>query len=361
MKTPLALRCFALASVALIATAPAIFADNSSRHRHDERLVNLRGSWRFSIGDDLRWAKTDFDDADWSRVRVPNYWEDEGYQNYNGFAWYRREFTFDHDANELTYLLLGQIDDADEVYLNGKKIGGAGSFPPNYVGAWNQDRVYALRPGSLHEGENIIAIRVYDGASGGGIVGRSIGIYSRNIPRPEIDLVGQWKFHAGDDPKIASADYDDSRFAAINVPSYWESAGQGDLDGFGWYRKSFRATPRADDTTMVLMLGKIDDTDEVYLNGTKIGGTGNLNASDRHSDVGYHDQNRGYYFPASLLKEENVLAVRVHDHGGRGGIYEGPLGIISQNRYIEYWERSRANRRRDLGNISFRLLFGDED
>jgi sialate O-acetylesterase len=223
-----------------------------------------------------------------------------------------------------------------------------------HLPAWNVDRAYALPPGTLQQGRtNVIAVRVYDGGSGGGIVGDAIGIYSDDFPRPEIDLAGTWKFQAGDDAARSEPGFDDSKFESIPVPSYWESS-RGELDGFGWYRKSFHAQPGAEGTTMVLMLGKIDDTDEVYLNGTKVGGTGNLNDSDRHSDVGYYDQNRGYYFPASLLKAENVIAVRVHDHGGRGGIYEGPIGIISQERYADYWEHLRHHRHNGRGLL--RLL-----
>lgn len=325
----------------LLATAsPALLAHDDLDDSRDE-LVDLSGRWRFSIGDDQRWAQPGFDDHNWSHVYVPGYWEEEGYRGYNGYAWYRRTFKFTEDPNQLTYLVIGQVDDSDEVYVNGRKVGGTGAFPPNYTSAWNIDRAYAIPPGTLQQGRsNVIAVRVYDGGSGGGIVGDSVGIYSEDLPLPEINLAGPWKFQAGDDPARSEPGFDDSKFDAIPVPSYWESS-RGELDGFGWYRKTFVAQPRTDGATMVLMLGKIDDTDEVYLNGTKIGSTGNLNDSDRHSGVGYYDQNRGYFFPASLLKSENVIAVRVHDHGGRGGIYEGPIGVISQERYAEYWERAR--------------------
>lgn len=355
MKPRSFLAQLALVGVALAAASPALLA-NSHYDSHDSRdeLVELSGHWRFSIGDDQRWAQPDFDDGNWSRIGVPGYWEDDGYGGYNGYAWYRRTFKFSDDPNQRTYLLLGRIDDANEVYVNGRKVGEHGTFPPNYTSAWNLDRAYVLPPGTLHQGRaNVVAVRVYDGGSGGGIVGDSIGIYSGDIPLPEIDLAGTWKFQAGDDPARSDPAFDDSKFAPIQVPSYWENS-RGELDGFGWYRKTFRAQPHASGETMVLMLGKIDDTDEVYLNGSKIGSTGNLDDSDRHSSVGYYDQNRGYYFPSALLKEENVLAVRVHDHGGQGGIYEGPIGIISQERYIDYWETIRHDRHPG-GNI-LRLL-----
>lgn len=332
----------AATTLALALGTSAALADDFYDSRARERLVNLRGLWNFSIGDDTRWADRNYDDGDWSRVRVPNYWEDEGYRDYNGYAWYRRTFSFHDDPDQPTYLLLGRVDDVDEVYVNGHRIGGTGSFPPDYVTAYNRDRSYALPAGTLTKGNgNVIAVRVYDAAMNGGIHGDSIGIYTSRIPMPDIELSGEWKFQPGDNMAWKEEQFDDSTWSNIAVPSYWENAGY-DVDGFAWYRKTFTAPGDLKDDTLVLMLGKIDDTDEVYLNGKKIAHTGNLNSSDRHSGANYHAQNRSYYFPASLLKKTNVVAVRVHDHQERGGIYEGPIGIIGQNRYIEYWESIRG-------------------
>lgn len=345
--------------LSLVVGSLILFAGDRDDFDARERLVSLNGKWRFSVGDDVDWAESGFNDREWSLLDPRHSWERGGYDHYNGYAWYRRSFRFSEDVDQPTYLVLGQIDDVDEVYVNGRMIGGTGQFPPNYVSAWNQDRIYALPSGILNRGkDNVVAVRVYDGGGEGGIEGRSLGIYTANIPLPEIDLTGEWKFHPGDNPEWKNRNADESDFRQMYVPSYWESAGGGNLDGFAWYRKTFHANPHAKGETMVLMLGKIDDTDEVFLNGTKIGSTGDLNDSDRDSGVGYYAQNRGYYFPASLLEKENVVAVRVHDHGGRGGIYEGPIGIISQGDYIDYWEAIRRSRGIFHSNFSFleRLL-----
>jgi sialate O-acetylesterase len=52
---------------------------------------------------------------------------------------------------------------------------------------------------------------------------------------------------------------------------------------------------------------------------------------------------RGYYIPDGLLKknQKNIIAVRVLDTGGVGGIYEGPVGIITQTKYIDYWRKNK--------------------
>jgi sialate O-acetylesterase len=324
-------------------------------HDTRDRLVNLaHEKWHFSVGDDARWADPAFDDRRWSRISVPDAWEDQGYEDYNGYAWYRCRFRFDQDGSKATYLALGRIDDVDEVFVNGKKVGATGKFPPDYASTWSQDRVYSLPAGTWKaDADNVIAVRVYDASGQGGITDGPIGIYTTDLPVLAVDFTGEWQFHPGDNPAWKEANADTSGFATMFVPAYWENSGHPTLDGFAWYRKTFAYTSKSSDETMVLMIGRIDDSDEVYLNGTKIGGTGHLSDSDRHGGD-YYAQQRGYAFPASLLKAQNVVAVRVYDHGGMGGIYEGPLGLISQSDYIAYWE---ANRHRHRGLNSLRSLF----
>jgi sialate O-acetylesterase len=315
-----------------------------------ERLASLRGSWRFSIGDDPAWARPDFDDSSWTRIRVPESWEDEGYRDYNGYAWYRRDFTL--SANDIegrrVFLSLGRIDDADEVYVNGELVGSSGQFPPDYATAYGAERVYSVPGRCLRPGQaNVIAVRVYDGAGRGGIYDGRVGVFSTTYPRLVVELDGVWKFHPGDEPACADPAYAEADLADVSVPGFWENAGFPQLDGFAWYRRHFTLTEQPATASMVLLLGRIDDLDEVYLNGERIGGTGDLADVHNNRGVAYHRQNRGYLFSTSLLRGDNVIAVRVYDGQGPGGIYTGPLGLMTQQDYIEFWER----RRRDQGSI----------
>jgi len=96
---------------------------------------------------------------------------------------------------------------------------------------------------------------------------------------------------------------------------------------------------------MVIMMGKIDDIDQVYINGILVGSTGTFpkyEGGDASSSREY-EALRGYYLPAGLLKkgQKNVVAVRVLDTGGNGGVYEGPVGLLSQTKYIEYWRKMK--------------------
>ena len=98
-----------------------------------DKVIDLEGRWKFSIGDDSLWANPKYDDDGWEGVIAPSSWENEGYHGYNGYAWYRKHFNVRSKyKNQTLNLHLGTIDDVDEVYINGNLIGFSGSFPPHY-------------------------------------------------------------------------------------------------------------------------------------------------------------------------------------------------------------------------------------
>jgi sialate O-acetylesterase len=145
----------------------------------------------------------------------------------------------------------------------------------------------------------------------------------------------------------AASDFDDSNWDEIFVPGKWEDQQYRDYDGYAWYRTKVKYTKDLG-PYLVLLLGRIDDIDQAFVNGQLIGGTGNLVPGESwHVDTGWeHREFRGYYIPAGLLKQnqENVIAVRVYDSGGIGGIYEGPVGLITQDHYIDFWRKKKNSR-----------------
>jgi len=107
-----------------------------------------------------------------------------------------------------------------------------------------------------------------------------------------------------------SADLNDGDWGHMQLPGVWESAGYPDLDGVVWFRKTITLADAEAGKPAQLELAKIDDDDETYINGTKVGSTSGYNLDRR------------YTIPAGLLKAgKNVIAVRVTDGTGGGGIY----------------------------------------
>ncbi|MGB3464236.1 MAG: beta galactosidase jelly roll domain-containing protein [Cyclobacteriaceae bacterium] len=304
-----------------------------------DMLLSLKGSWKFRLGDKMAWAEADFDDSNWDDIYAPSEWENEGFNGYDGYAWYRK--TFDGELLKDRYNLelnLGYIDDADQVFFNGQLIGYSGTFPPNFTTAYNALRVYNIPQELVRDGENVISVRVFDTVLGGGIVAGRIGIYEeRKAQYGAMTLEGLWKFSEGDNMVWKNAEFDDSDWAYLMVPGFWRYIGKKNFESYGWYRKSFRLPERLDDKELTIILGLIDDFDEVYLNGRLIGRTND------YRDFGHSQSYRKlriYPVPDEVINYEgdNILSVRIKDLGGEAGIYKGPL-VIVESRYAALFVR----------------------
>lgn len=104
--------------------------------------------------------------------------------------------------------------------------------------------------------------------------------------------------------------FDDSKWPVLSQPQLWEQQSIGDLDGVVWLRKTIVLSSPDFRKEAIIELSKIDDNDITYVNGIKVGSTNQWDAK------------RKYIIPAGVLKEgKNVIAVRVVDNGGGGGIY----------------------------------------
>jgi hypothetical protein len=155
-----------------------------------------------------------------------------------------------------------------------------------------------------------------------------------------ISLEGVWKFKTDpDDTGLTknwqSANVSDKAWIDIKVPAYWEDQGittsnklwtMDDLkmpySGFAWYRKTIEIPSSWSGQTVFLSLGKVDDLDWTYFNGELIGHVG---SEAKNAET----KERLYAIPPDKVKagKPNLLAVRVNDFRGKGGIYAGPLTL----------------------------------
>ncbi len=113
---------------------------------------------------------------------------------------------------------------------------------------------------------------------------------------------------------------DESAWKLMALPCTWESTGL-DIDGAVWFRRSVELPASAAGKDLLLKLGAIDDFDTTWFNGEKVGATGKETPDP-------HAAKRAYTIPGRLVRAgRNVIAVRVFDHFGAGGIYSGPLVV----------------------------------
>ena len=153
------------------------------------QAIQLKNGWKFLASDNLDFAKSDFNDSKWESIATNKNWEHQGYNNLDGYAWYRIKIFLpsslleNSDLKDSIKIYLGKIDDYDQSFLNGKIFGVNGrnadanstlddSFMKEIEIPWNKERNYTLAiddPRIMWDKENVIAVRVYDQGGGGGM------------------------------------------------------------------------------------------------------------------------------------------------------------------------------------------------
>ena len=121
------------------------------------------------------------------------------------------------------------------------------------------------------------------------------------------------KLQAGQDVKQWPAPALDTKdWKTMKLPQHWEQAGL-NIDGAVWFRKQLQLPDAWAGKDLTLSLGPIDDDDVTFFNGVRIGQTRTWTTF------------RKYTVPGKLVKAgRNVIAVRVFDGRGGGGIYGKP-------------------------------------
>jgi hypothetical protein len=110
--------------------------------------------------------------------------------------------------------------------------------------------------------------------------------------------------------KRETANWDDTNWKTMQLPQPIEQAGL-EIDGLVWFRTNFTVPQKMAGKSGMISLGRIDESDETWLNGEKIGATEKMYLKDRM-----------YPVPGGRLKAgKNSIAVRVEDKGGRGGFW----------------------------------------
>ena len=109
----------------------------------------------------------------------------------------------------------------------------------------------------------------------------------------------------------ADPGFDASDWKAMALPQHWEKVeGLGDFDGLVWFRREVEVPEAWAGKDLRLELGPVDDRDTTFFNGVAVGENDNWMAP------------RSYKVPGRLVKAgKAVIAVRVLDTGGSGGVY----------------------------------------
>ncbi|MGM9489578.1 sialate O-acetylesterase [Ideonella sp. YS5] len=180
----------ALRNLDLAPAVRALPADNAAFGAAQLRRLEPRlSAWQPGLPlqgvDASGWSAAGDIDHNWPTLQAPGYWEDQGLPDVDGIVWMRKRIELSTaQAAGSAQLHLAQVDDCDETWVNGQKVGGQCGF--------EQLRRYALPAGLLRAGANWIAVRVTDTGGGGGIHG-SADELRLETAAGTVSLAGGWR------------------------------------------------------------------------------------------------------------------------------------------------------------------------
>jgi len=137
----------------------------------DGSAVLFNTGWKFLLGDPKNAQRSNYPDHTWKRVDLPHDWvisqpfkrgqpggythqTMQGFFEWEGIAWYRKEFTLAGLAGKEVYIVFGGAYRNSTVYINGKKAGGR---------AYGYSSFRLHITGLIKEGANVIAVRLDNG------------------------------------------------------------------------------------------------------------------------------------------------------------------------------------------------------
>jgi hypothetical protein len=155
-----------------------------------------------------------------------------------------------------------------------------------------------------------------------------------------VQLAGPWKFHIGDDPAWASADFDDLGWEEVDLTpgstglaAGWTARGHAGYSGYAWYRLQADVVG-ANRSLALKMPDSFDDAYQVFVNGQRVGEFGRFGS---HGVTAYSGLPTAFRLPKGIRNGKVSFAVRMwmdsatpFNSPDAGGLHEPPvLGYAS--------------------------------
>ncbi len=109
------------------------FPQPLARYPQPKMVFTLPSTWKMSPGDNLDWARSDFDDSGWETVNISKAWIEEEGRDYSHTGWYRLTIHLNPASFESACgLAVSPVTFSGyEVFVNGKRISQIGKFSPS--------------------------------------------------------------------------------------------------------------------------------------------------------------------------------------------------------------------------------------
>lgn len=142
-----------------------------------------------------------------------------------------------------------------------------------------------------------------------------------------------WGIYFNDNADLLNPEFNPNNLDIIPVPNNFRNLNKS-YKGSIWVRKSFEITTEQHQKSLALQLGKVYQSDEVFINGVLIGK--NNSAFGKEPEEFAFGRPRIYPIPHDLLLEgENVLIIKIDSSlSTSAGIITGPIRIVTYEEAI---------------------------
>ncbi len=182
-----------LASLLLISACRGLLAQTFDPKTDRPSIMVLNGPWKFHTGDSPKpnsigtslWTQPSFDDSSWQdytinpdnpkqtafeaiqSAQLPG-WQQHGHPGYTGYAWYRIRLETLPDTHEFALLMPRFVDEAYDVYVNGRKIGSFGKLDGWRATYPGQPMLFSIPATALNDDRAVtLALRFWDYSNDG--------------------------------------------------------------------------------------------------------------------------------------------------------------------------------------------------
>lgn len=146
-----------------------------SRYKNARLVQALDAAWKFQAdpedkGVDQGWHSVGVADAEWPRMASGQPWQQQGFPDYHGTAWYRRNFpTPAIEGSPRLVLVFTAVDGDATVWVNGREVGRHDLLDLDGVNHWDDPFAFDITDFLNKEGLNALSVRVKKDSGYGGI------------------------------------------------------------------------------------------------------------------------------------------------------------------------------------------------
>ena len=185
-----------------------------------------------------------------------------------------------------------------------------------------------------------------------------ISCAKNNTPQ-DINLEKNWRFapdenNIGKSEKWYSLNFDDSKWAILDAGQRWEDLGYGDLDAFGWYRKTVDIPAAWKGKDVWLKIGGVNDAYELYVNGESVSyfGEAHISVASRPT---FTEISKKLKWGAS-----NLVAIQVNDWGNSGGLWRLPVLLTTDESKVNNIFKPISDKRFIPEKQGYKLFWEDQ-